>query len=154
MSAPAEHPDAPAGSEPEDWSDAERALFHEATPEAPEGLAARVLDAVREAALRKLRFRQELERSARFSLIAAAAGLLACAALVLGGGESNPSVALSPTKSLTQPTAEIATPTSATASAELAEVDDAQALTLSTPPGVLETELTSELWLFAEEEGE
>jgi hypothetical protein len=143
-----------SGDQDTPWSEEERALLREATPDAPSGLAGRVLDAVREAALRKIRFRQELELSARVSLIAAAAGLLACAALVLGGGSPTPSVAFSPAG---QPraSASVATPTSASEPSEASEeLDDSQALTLSNPPGVLETELTLGLWLFAEEEGE
>lgn len=139
-----------------------------ATPSAPEGLAERVLIAVRDAALSKLRFRQELERSARGSLIAAAAGLLACAALVLSTGSDTPTTALlSPTGALsgalsggTPSGSSVASPDSsdATGSASAqgdgelsSEIDDAEALSLSTPPGVLENELSSGLWLFSED---
>lgn len=147
----------PGGDQP--WTDDEQALLRQATPVVPQGLAGRVLDAVREAALRKIRFRVELERSARASLIAAAAGFLACAALVLNGSGPDSSVAFSP--SAPKATTSVAAPNSSSApqpvlseleSAE--QADDAEALSLSSPPGVLESELTSGLWLFAEEEGE
>lgn len=141
------------------WSDEEQALFRQAVPSVPSSLASRVLDAVREAALRRLRFRQELERSARMSLIAAAAGLLACAVLVLNDGGSSSSAALSPTVAAFQRPSATQEPSAPSGlapigSASEVEVDDTQALSFSSPPGVLETELTSDLWLFSEEEGE
>jgi len=139
------------------WSEDERALLRQGTPDVPQGLAGRVLDAVREAALRKIRFRVELERSARASLIAAAAGLLACAALVLNGSGPDSSVAFSP--SAPRATSSVAAPNSSAQQTQVEldsaeQADDAEALSFSSPPGVLESELTSGLWLFAEEEGE
>ena len=154
MSGPHETP------QDQPWSEDEQALLRQAIPEVPQGLAGRVLDAVREAALRKIRFRLELERSARASLIAAAAGLLACAALVLDGSGSDSSVARSPGATSPRVTTSVAAPDSSSGEPLLAElesaeqVDDAQALSFSSPPGVLESELTSGLWLFAETEGE
>ncbi len=145
-----QHSNNPLDESQEPWSAEEQELLRAATPEVPKGLALRVLDAVREAALRKIRFRLELERSARASLIAAAAGLLACAALVLNGGGPDSTVAFSPTAaaSVATPDSSSSQPLEPTSDAEAA---DAEALSFSSPPGVLETELTSGLWLFAEE---
>ena len=133
------------------------AILRRAAPTPPEGLAERVLSAVREVALAKIRFREELERSARGSLIAAAAGLLACAALFLGVEEAGRDTATitSPTASLrasAMPEPELRSPALGNPDPQLAEIDDAQVLSISSPPGVLQDELTSGLWLFAEED--
>ena len=181
-------------------------LLRSAAPTPPEGLAERVLATVREAALARVRFRGELERSARGSLIAAAAGLLACAALFLGADEQRPATAILRSQTLRSQTlrsqtlrsqtlrsqtlrsqtlrsqtlrsqtlrSQILLSPSATLQASSTrpdasgggefdlidfsdldleeDADDVQALTISAPPGVLEGELTSGLWLFAAEE--
>lgn len=134
--------------------DALLAALRAAAPQPPAGLAERVLAGVREAALAKIRFRQELEQSARGILVAAAAGLLICGALVLGGSpedgrvtaDGRPSRAPSASQAPAAPRAGVAPLTS--------NVDDAQVLSLATPPGVLEGELTDGLWLFNGEEDE
>lgn len=83
-------------STPEDGLSEDELLttLRAAAPNVPAGLSERVLAGVRAGALARLRFRDELERSARGVLLAAAACLALCGALFLGqGGAGAPATA-------------------------------------------------------------
>lgn len=149
----------------ETHEDALLEVIRSAAPTVPAGLSERVLQGLREAAAAQARFREELERSARGVLLAAAACLTVCGALFLGQGEASaPTTAdgrpsrvvasRSPRQIQTPSGTDQASSRREPASSSQASIDDGEALSLTSTQGVLEGELTQGLWLFASTESE